>query len=118
VLPVPPRGRGAPRRRLPGGRPDYPGFGRSDKPVDPAFYTYDRHVTAMGALVEHLGLEGAAAVVQDWGGPIGLRLAVDLPGRFGRLAVLNTSLFTGPPPRGSCAGGPSPPARTTCRWAW
>jgi haloalkane dehalogenase len=73
--------------------PDYPGFGRSDKPVDPAFYTYDRHTAAMTALVEHLGLQGAAAVVQDWGGPIGLRLAVTLPGRFQRLCLLNTSLF-------------------------
>ncbi|MBM3695797.1 MAG: alpha/beta fold hydrolase [Actinobacteria bacterium] len=80
--------------------PDYPGFGRSDKPVDPAFYTYDRHTTAMAAVVEHLELQGAAAVVQDWGGPIGLRLATSLPGRFTRLAVLNTSLFSGPPSEG------------------
>ena len=80
--------------------PDYPGFGRSDKPVDPAFYTYDNHTAAMGAIVEHLSLEGATAVVQDWGGPIGLRLAVSPPGRFTRLCVLNTSLFTGPPSEG------------------
>ena len=80
--------------------PDYPGFGRSDKPVDPAFYTYDRHTAAMAAVVEHLGIEGAAAVVQDWGGPIGLRVAVGPAGRFTRLAVLNTSLFTGPPSEG------------------
>jgi haloalkane dehalogenase len=80
--------------------PDYPGFGRSDKPTDPAFFTYDRHTAAMAAVIEHLGLEGATAVGQDWGGPIGLRLAVDLPGRFTRLAVLNTSLFTGPPSEG------------------
>lgn len=80
--------------------PDYPGFGRSDKPVDPAFYTYDRHTAAAAAIVEHLGLEGATAVVQDWGGPIGLRLAMDRAKRFTRLAVLNTSLFTGPPSEG------------------
>lgn len=80
--------------------PDYPGFGRSDKPLDPAFYTYDRHAQAMAAVVEHLGLEAATAVVQDWGGPIGLRLAVELPGRFRRLCILNTSLFTGPPSEG------------------
>lgn len=75
--------------------PDLPGFGRSDKPVDPDFYTYDRHVAAMAAVVEHLDLEGATAVVQDWGGPIGLRLAVEHPDRFGRLSILNTGLFTG-----------------------
>jgi haloalkane dehalogenase len=80
--------------------PDYPGFGRSDKPLDPGFYTYDRHTSAAGAVVEHLGLEEATAVVQDWGGPIGLRLAVENPRRFTRLAVLNTALFTGPPSEG------------------
>ena len=74
---------------------DLPGFGRSDKPVDPAFYTYDRHVAAMAAIAEHLDLEGTTAVVQDWGGPIGLRLAVEDPGRFTRLSILNTALFTG-----------------------
>ncbi len=74
---------------------DLPGFGRSDKPVDPAFYTYDRHVAAVAVIAEHLGLEGATAVVQNWGGPIGLRLAVEDPGRFTRLSILNTALFTG-----------------------
>jgi haloalkane dehalogenase len=74
---------------------DQPGFGRSDKPTDPSFYTYDNHTRAAAALAEHLGLEGAAAVVQDWGGPIGLRVAVENRGRFGRLVILNTGLFTG-----------------------
>ena len=88
--------------------PDYPGFGGSDKPVDPAFYSYDRHTAAMAAVVEHLGLEAAAAVVQDWGGPIGLRVAVEPASCFTRLAVLNTSLFDGPPSEGFLRGGPSP----------
>ena len=39
-------------------------------------------------------------MVQDWGGPIGLRLAVGASGRFDRLCVLNTALFTGPPSEG------------------
>lgn len=75
--------------------PDYPGFGRSDKPTDPGFYTYDTLVSSMAALVEHLDLSGAAAVVQDWGGPIGLRVATEHPDRFTRLSILNTGLFTG-----------------------
>lgn len=76
--------------------PDFPGFGRSDKPIDPAFYSYDNHTAAMLAVVEHLDLEGATAVVQDWGGPIGLRVAVTARGRFRRLGILNTSLFGRP----------------------
>jgi haloalkane dehalogenase len=74
---------------------DLPGFGRSDKPTDPDFYTYDRHTAAIQAVVEHLDLREAAGVVQDWGGPIGLRVAVEAPERFDRLVVLNTGLFTG-----------------------
>lgn len=75
--------------------PDLPGFGRSDKPTDPDFYTYDRHTRAAGAVLRAAGVESATAVVQDWGGPIGLRLAVDEPGMFTRLSILNTGLFTG-----------------------
>jgi len=75
--------------------PDYPGFGKSDKPTAPDFYTYDRLCAAMAALADHLDLREATAVVQDWGGPIGLRVAVEAPDRFTRLCLLNTGLFTG-----------------------
>jgi haloalkane dehalogenase len=75
--------------------PDLPGFGRSDKPTDVGWYSYDRHVAAMEALVDELDPRGATMVVHDWGGPIGLRLAVDHPDRFERLVVLDTGLFTG-----------------------
>jgi haloalkane dehalogenase len=75
--------------------PDLPGFGRSDKPVDIAWYSYERHVTAMADLIEQLDLREAALVVHDWGGPIGLRLAVEHPERFERIVVLDTGLFTG-----------------------
>lgn len=75
--------------------PDYPGFGRSDKPTDPDFYSYDRMVQAMIDLCDSLDLEDATAVVQDWGGPIGLRTAVERPRRFRRLVIMNTGLFTG-----------------------
>lgn len=78
--------------------PDYPGFGKSDKPTDPAFYTYDRHVEFMATLIEELDLTEATTVVQDWGGPIGLRLAVEHPERFGRIVILNTGLFSGRAP--------------------
>jgi haloalkane dehalogenase len=75
--------------------PDYAGFGRSDKPTDRAWYTYDRHVELMTRLLEELDVRDAIAVVQDWGGPIGLRWAVENPDRVGALAILNTGLFTG-----------------------
>jgi haloalkane dehalogenase len=75
--------------------PDYAGFGRSDKRTDVGFYTYDRHVELMTELLGRLELRGATAVVHDWGGPIGLRLAVEHPEWFERLVVMETGPFTG-----------------------
>jgi len=75
--------------------PDYAGFGRSDKPTDVAWYTYDRHVELMAALLEELDVRDATAVVHDWGGPIGLRLAVEHPDRFSRIVIMDTGPFTG-----------------------
>ena len=75
--------------------PDLPGFGRSDKPVDPDWYTYDRHTAALAGLLEELDVTGATLVVHDWGGPIGLRVAVEAPGRVARIVILDTGLFTG-----------------------
>jgi haloalkane dehalogenase len=78
--------------------PDLPGFGRSDKPIDIGWYTYDRHAAHLAALVEALDLRDATIVVHDWGGPIGLRVAVEQPERIGRIVVLDTGLFTGHQP--------------------
>ncbi|HET8980198.1 MAG TPA: haloalkane dehalogenase [Solirubrobacteraceae bacterium] len=75
--------------------PDLPGFGRSDKPTEVDWYTYDRHAAALTRLLEDLDIRGATIVVHDWGGPIGLRVAVDAPERIDRLVVLDTGLFTG-----------------------
>ena len=75
--------------------PDLPGFGRSDKPTDPGWYTYDRHTDAMSSLVESLDLTDAVAVVHDWGGPIGLRVVTSHRERFSAVVVMDTGVFTG-----------------------
>jgi haloalkane dehalogenase len=75
--------------------PDLAGFGRSDKPTDLGWYSYDRHTALMSDLLEHLDLREATVVVHDWGGPIGLRLAVEHPERVARIVVMDTGLFTG-----------------------
>ena len=75
--------------------PDLPGFGRSDKPIDLDWYTFDRHFEAAAELVERLDLRDATVVVHDWGGPIGLRVAAEHPDRVARMAILDTGLFTG-----------------------
>jgi haloalkane dehalogenase len=46
-------------------------------------------------LLTELDLRDATAVVHDWGGPIGLRLAVENPDRISRLVITDTGLFTG-----------------------
>jgi haloalkane dehalogenase len=75
--------------------PDLPGFGRSDKPIDIGWYSYDRHTESILALVDELDLRDATIVVHDWGGPIGLRVAVERRERVARIVVLDTGLFTG-----------------------
>ena len=73
--------------------PDLAGFGRSDKPTDRGWYSYDRHFEAISGVLGTLDLSGVTVVVQDWGGPIGLRWAVENPGRVERLVVMNTGLY-------------------------
>jgi haloalkane dehalogenase len=78
--------------------PDLPGFGRSDKPMDEDWYSYDRHTAALADLVETLDIRDATLVLHDWGGPIGLRLAVEQPERVARLVLMDTGVFTGERP--------------------
>jgi haloalkane dehalogenase len=75
--------------------PDLVGFGRSDKPTDLDWYSYERHCEHVSGLLATLDLSGTTVVVQDWGGPIGLRWAVENAERVDRLVILNTGLFTG-----------------------
>ena len=78
--------------------PDYLGFGRSDKPMRIEDYSYDFHCASIERLVDELDLQETTVVVQDWGGPIGLRLAVERPDRVARLVVLNTGIGAGRAP--------------------
>ncbi len=81
--------------------PDLVGFGRSDKPIDRAAYTYANHVEWMrSALLDALDLQNVNLVCQDWGGLIGLRLVGEHPDRFARVVAANTFLPTGEKPAG------------------
>src|SRR5438477_1693667 len=77
--------------------PDLIGFGRSDKPEDIGWYSYDRHVASIAQLVEELDLRDVTLVVHDWGGPIGLRVAVEHEPRIARLVILDTGIGVGAP---------------------
>ncbi len=75
--------------------PDLAGFGRTDKPTDRGWYSYDGHCAQVAGMLAPLDLRDATVVVQDWGGPIGLRWAVENADRVARLVIMNTGLFTG-----------------------
>jgi len=81
---------------------DFIGFGRSDKFAAVEDYSFDMHFETVVALIEALNLSGITAVVQDWGGLIGLPVAASLADRFARLVIMNTGLPTGnaPPTEG------------------
>ncbi len=69
--------------------PDYPGFGLSAHPVGYR-YTPAEHAVVVGELVDHLGLQGAVVMGQDWGGPIGMEVASRRPDRVHGLVMGNT----------------------------
>ena len=75
--------------------PDLIGFGRSDKPADPAWHGFDVHRQSLLNLVEALDLHNVMLVCQDWGGIFGLTLPMAAPQRYSRLLVMNTTLATG-----------------------
>jgi pimeloyl-ACP methyl ester carboxylesterase len=78
--------------------PDFIGFGRSDKPAEETFYSFDMHRAFLLDFIERLDLTRIALVVQDWGGLLGLTLPMEMPARFERLLVMNTALGTGDAP--------------------
>jgi len=70
--------------------PDYPGFGHSDWPDPKAFaYTFDHLADIMARFTEQLGLTRYALYLQDYGGPVGLRLSLAHPQRLSALIVQN-----------------------------
>lgn len=70
--------------------PDYPGFGHSSAPSPGAFeYTFDRLAEVMLHFTDALGLKRYTLVMQDYGGPVGFRLALSNPQRIDALVVQN-----------------------------
>jgi pimeloyl-ACP methyl ester carboxylesterase len=70
--------------------PDYPGFGHSDAPNAKEFaYTFDHIATVIGDFTEVLGLQSYVLYMQDYGGPVGFRLAIAHPERVRALVIQN-----------------------------
>jgi pimeloyl-ACP methyl ester carboxylesterase len=74
--------------------PDYPGFGHSDAPSAEAFaYTFDSLADVIGKFTGKLGLERYALYMQDFGGPVGFRLADRHPEKVTHLIVQNANAY-------------------------
>ncbi|MGA2812753.1 MAG: alpha/beta hydrolase [Candidatus Acidiferrum sp.] len=70
--------------------PDYPGFGHSDAPEANRFaYTFDHLAAVMERFLEQLGLARYTLFMQDYGGPVGFRLALLHPERVEALIIQN-----------------------------
>lgn len=72
--------------------PDHLGFGLSDKPPDAAYRPAD-HARRLLALVRALDLTDLTLVVHDFGGPIGLPVAIEEPERVRSIVILNTWMW-------------------------
>ncbi len=71
---------------------DNMGLGRSDKPIDIGFHTYEHHVAILKEFIAALNLENITLFGQDWGGMFGLRVVGDRPESFARVIAANTQL--------------------------
>jgi pimeloyl-ACP methyl ester carboxylesterase len=68
--------------------PDYPGFGHSDAPDPKTFaYTFDKIASVMEHFAEALGLSQYTLYMQDYGGPVGFRMALARPERVAALII-------------------------------
>jgi len=72
--------------------PDHMGCGLSDKPQDYP-YTLQTHIDNLEVLISELNIDKFSLVVHDWGGAIGMGLAVRFPKRVEAIVVLNTAAF-------------------------
>ena len=74
--------------------PDYPGFGYSDAPiVDQFTYTFDCLTGIVEKFIDALGLMKFSLYMQDYGGPIGFRIATKHPERIEALIVQNANAY-------------------------
>jgi pimeloyl-ACP methyl ester carboxylesterase len=74
--------------------PDYPGFGHSDAPDRKVFpYTFDNLANVVGKFVDALGITKHGLYMQDFGGPVGFRLASRNPDNVSFLVVQNANAY-------------------------
>jgi Predicted hydrolases or acyltransferases (alpha/beta hydrolase superfamily) len=74
--------------------PDFPGFGQSDMPDRKAYdYTFANIATTIAGFTEKIGLKKFAIYIFDYGSPVGLRLALRMPGRISAIITQNGNAY-------------------------
>jgi pimeloyl-ACP methyl ester carboxylesterase len=74
--------------------PDYPGFGHSDAPSPSAYeYSFDQLASTVRKFADQIGLRRFGLYMQDFGGPVGFRLATEQPERVSFLVVQNANAY-------------------------
>ena len=74
--------------------PDYPGFGYSETPaVDKYVYTFDHLAGVTEKFLEARGITNCFIYMQDYGGPVGMRVAVDHPEWIAGLVFQNANVY-------------------------
>jgi pimeloyl-ACP methyl ester carboxylesterase len=74
--------------------PDYPGYGQSDQPaMDKFAYSFDNLAAVVDKLTGKLGVTRYAMYVQDYGAPVGFRLAAAHPERISAIVVQNGNAY-------------------------
>lgn len=74
--------------------PDYPGFGYSSAPDETQFaYTFEHLAEVMEGFLDALGVQRTLLYMQDYGGPVGFRLALRRPERVAGLVIQNANAY-------------------------
>jgi pimeloyl-ACP methyl ester carboxylesterase len=74
--------------------PDYPGFGYSDSPTPKQFiYSFDNYAHTMNARLNKIGVSKYYLYLQDYGGPVGFRMAVAHPEKIQGLVIQNANAY-------------------------
>lgn len=74
--------------------PDYPGFGQSSAPDTSNYaYTFDNLATTVEHFIDHLQLTGIHLYIQDYGGPIGFRIATRRPQLIRSFIIQNANAY-------------------------
>ena len=74
--------------------PDYPGFGQSSSPSPSAYdYSFDNLAVTINHFIDAVGLTKFSLYVQDYGGPVGFRIAAQRPESIQALIVQNANAY-------------------------